>query len=1499
MKSSRIPLPFQLGGALLLLAAAAVPLACYEPTSITCDTGLVCPVGTRCSADGTDCIRDVANACGDNALGEGEACDDGNVTNGDGCSRDCLSTEVCGNGVADLHVGEVCDDGNTASGDGCSSDCKSRENCGNGIKDVADVCDDGNTTSKDGCRSDCKSTETCGNAILDPHMGEVCDDGNTVDGDNDGACSADCRSNEDCGNGVVDTAVGEVCDDGNRVAGDGCGRDCNTLEFCGNFFVDSTPTKGEICDDGNTNNGDGCSSDCKSLEICGDGKLNPIALDGGFAEACDDGNQNAGDGCSSNCKSTETCGNAIRDIIPGNIRDEACDNGNNVSGDGCSADCKSDETCGNGKLDPALMDGGSEECDDGNNNLGDGCYSCIIERCGNNRRDPLEQCDDGNTQGGDGCSADCKSGEGCGNGLPDPGEQCDDGNADSNDDCVVGSPDSGMPTCVVNYCGDGFADFQPTRTEACDTAGPSATCDADCTGPLCGDNIVNPYANEQCDPGTVGGETTTCDSDCTTAYCGDGKHNAARNEVCDEGISTTTCDGDCTAPSCSDGFVNPSYIPPGGTQPENCDDGNLTNGDGCSALCRAESTTLTVSKTGTATGSVTSAPAGINCGSDCFEPYVPGTLVTLTATPSGDSVFTAWSGGGCSGAGSCTVTMDATKSITAQFDINRLTITRSGPGAGTVSGTNINCGSDCTGDYPVGTMVTLTASPNSTSSFTQWSGGGCDGVTATTCTVTMDGAKTVNAEFGVQDLTLAITKAGNGTGLVQSIPAGIDCGATCSFGFPAGQSVTLVPTADASSTFTGWSGDCSGTGNCTVSMTQARSATATFALKTYTLSVTKQGSAGTVTSSPSGINCGGTCSASFNHGTVVTLTATPGTANYFVGWSGGGCSGTGTCVVSVEAATSVTATFGDNRVTVVRLGGGSGTVTASSSGHAGGNAGNGIDCGTNCYDDYNVGTSLTLTATAASGSRFGSWVSGPCAGSTTATCTFTVNTPVTVEAEFIETDNVTVSKTGLGAGTVTASPAGIDCGVDCSQTYDRGTVVSLTATADSLTSTFAGWTSGPCSGNSNNPCTFTLSGSDVSATASFALAQRTLTVSKTGTGSGVVTSNPTGINCGATCSAQFSHGSSVTLTATDDAGSVFLGWAGACTGTSTTCTVTMSADTSVSANFASEHTLTLTKAVVGSSAVGTVTSSPTGISCNTGCSSDTGVFNDTQTVRLTAVAGSGDVFTGWSGGGCTGTGPCDLTLTADTTVTATFTDLDTVTVSKTGSGAGSVTSSPAGIDCGATCSADFPETSSVTLTASPSTGSVFTGWSGAGCTGTGTCTFTVTANVTVSANFEPSHVLTVAKSGTGDGTVTGTGINCGVDCSEEYEAGTTVTLTATAMSGSGFVGWSGGGCTGTGTCTVTMSAATTVTAEFAALSTVTVNLSGTGTGTVVSNPAGISCAGDCTEDFLDGTSVTLTATPDAGSSFSSWSGVAGCTTATTCTFTVSGAVTVTATFVTP
>jgi hypothetical protein len=253
--------------------------------------------------------------------------------------------------------------------------------------------------------------------------------------------------------------------------------------------------------------------------------------------------------------------------------------------------------------------------------------------------------------------------------------------------------------------------------------------------------------------------------------------------------------------------------------------------------------------------------------------------------------------------------------------------------------------------------------------------------------------------------------------------------------------------------------------------------------------------------------------------------------------------------------------------------------------------------------------------------------------------------------------------------------------------------------------------------------------------------------------------------------------------------------------------------------------LSVTKAGAGS---GTVTSSPTGVSCGSTCSAN---FNSGTSVSLTAAAASGSTFAGWSGA-CTGTGSCTVSMTAARSVTATFNSNTTtfaLTVSKTGSGSGTVTSNTGGINCGATCSANFASGTSVTLTAAAASGSTFAGWSGA-CTGTGTCAVSMTAARAVTATFNSSSsfALAVTRAGTGTGTVTSspTGINCGSSCTANFASGTSVALSAAAASGSTFAGWSGA-CSGTSTCALSMTAARNVTATF--------NTSG-GTGGTCANP---------------------------------------------------------------
>jgi serine protease len=165
---------------------------------------------------------------------------------------------------------------------------------------------------------------------------------------------------------------------------------------------------------------------------------------------------------------------------------------------------------------------------------------------------------------------------------------------------------------------------------------------------------------------------------------------------------------------------------------------------------------------------------------------------------------------------------------------------------------------------------------------------------------------------------------------------------------------------------------------------------------------------------------------------------------------------------------------------------------------------------------------------------------------------------------------------------------------------------------------------------------------------------------------------------------------------------------------------------------------------------GNVTSSPAGINCGATCSAS---FTSGTSVTLTAAPVAGSAFTGWSGGGCSGAGTCTLTLNSNTSIDAAFTanTAPTLSVTTSGTGNGNVTSAPAGITCGATCSASFTSGTSITLTASPASGSAFTGWSGGACSGTGTCTLTLNSNTSVNAAFSTaSGGTTYPQAVTGD-----------------------------------------------------------------------------------------------------------------------------------------------------
>lgn len=368
-------------------------------------------------------------------------------------------------------------------------------------------------------------------------------------------------------------------------------------------------------------------------------------------------------------------------------------------------------------------------------------------------------------------------------------------------------------------------------------------------------------------------------------------------------------------------------------------------------------------------------------------------------------------------------------------------------------------------------------------------------------------------------------------------------------------------------------------------------------------------------------------------------------------------------------------------------------------------------------ETYDEGQEITVEAIGGTG--FVEWTGGTgsaeaCNGTTASSCTFTLNADSSIEAKWASgpvNHSLDLTTSGPGSGTFTCKvlPGGSE--EPCAADYLEGTEVEVLAApeAGSTFDEFNAENGGECSGAT---CVVTMS-TDRSVNAKFDLEQHELSVTKSGTGTGAVTSAPAGIDCGATCSALFDHNTVVTLTADADPGSEFVEWSGACTG-SGSCEVTMSEAKSVDAQFDLEsHTLTIDEPGAGS---GTVACEDNGSPAS--CA---GPFLDGHTIKVTATATGGSSLTelvgaGSATGSCTlATGICEFTITEDSEVTARFTPPGTATLNvfKGGNGGGTVTSSPAGIDCGPEpCSADFGAGEEVELQATAATGSVFAGWIG-------------------------------------------------------------------------------------------------------------------------------------------------------------------------------------------
>jgi hypothetical protein len=380
---------------------------------------------------------------------------------------------------------------------------------------------------------------------------------------------------------------------------------------------------------------------------------------------------------------------------------------------------------------------------------------------------------------------------------------------------------------------------------------------------------------------------------------------------------------------------------------------------------------------------------------------------------------------------------------------------------------------------------------------------------------------------------------------------------------------------------------------------------------------------------------------------------------------------------------------------------------------------------------------------------------------------------------------VIVGKGGNGEGRVTSDPDGIDCGSKCTFSFvstddpDNYRPVTLTAKPEPG-SAFEGF--GKCG---DEKCTIDPiePGKTYEVTATFVRARPTqFPLAVTVSGSGKVTSQPGGIDCGATCTAPFATDSTVTLTATPTPGWSFAGWTGACAGTGP-CPVTMSDPRAVTATFAPPDTVYAVAVAAGG---GTVTSDVPGIVCGAACVAS---FGAGVPVTLTP---SGPVT--W-GGACTGSGSCVVPMTRARSVTAAIGGVQPsqrpLAVSVTGKG---TVVSAAGISCGTSCGALVPAGSRTMLQAVPGEGWILAGWSGS-CRGVAaSCVVLARGAVAAVASFvEAGTLFSVAVTKVGQGTVKSRppGIDCGRTCSRSFPAGSTMTIEATPREKWTFVRWSG------------------------------------------------------------------------------------------------------------
>ncbi|MCU7492913.1 MAG: hypothetical protein HF310_15530, partial [Ignavibacteria bacterium] len=794
-----------------------------------------------------------------------------------------------------------------------------------------------------------------------------------------------------------------------------------------------------------------------------------------------------------------------------------------------------------------------------------------------------------------------------------------------------------------------------------------------------------------------------------------------------------------------------------------------------------QAATLTITKTGNGTGQVIVNDITYDLPySGTFDNNVN---VTLQAVPTpGASTFAGWFGDLSGSTNPITFKLSGNKSVMASFTLisRTLKITKAGTESGQVKVNSTLFSLPYTGTFYHNTVVTLEAFPASgTNTFTGW-GGDLSGTTSPT-TITMNGNKNITAEF-TPLRSITITKLGTGAGQVKVNSTIYDLPYTGSFVINTVLNLEAVPDA-ATSSFTGWSGDLSGTTNPTsITLSSNKNIKAGIDLlqRTLTISQSTGTGSGTVKVNGTGVSTFPFVQ-SYPHGTSVNIEAVPdGAASSLTGWSGdlAGSPASTSVTMNGDKTTSAEFTLLQRTLTIQQTGTGTGYIYVM-----------GVKVTVPYSGKFNAGQTITVQAAPeASSTSFTGW-SGAVT-STSSSINITMDNDKALSADFtLIPRTLSISKTGTGSGQVKVN--GTLHTLPYEGSFAHNTVVNLEAVPDAATSSFTGW-SGASTGTAN-PLNITMDG-DKSLRAEFTLLNRQLMVlENTGTGSGAIKVDDTV----RTLPYQhfYSHGKVVKLEAVaDPSSSSFTGWNGALSGTTNPAAITMDGDKSVGAEFTLlQRTLAITKLGAGSGQVkvnGSLYSLPY-----------TGSFAHNTVVNLEAAPdASTSSFTAWGGGLSGSTNPTTITMNGSKSVTAEFSLLSRqlMVLENTGGGSGEVKVN----DTVRVLPYEhyFSHGTVVKLQAvADPLSSSFTGWSGAITGTTNPVTLTMDGDKSLSAAFTLlQRTLTITKTGTGAGRVKVNGTLYDLPYTGSFAHNTVVNLEAAPDAAtSSFAAW-GGALSGTG-----------------------------------------------------------------------------------------------------